>query len=510
MPNILFTLLAQDVSAILGLILAVSSVIAGLAMWLQEGALKEEGPDRDRLIRSLRLGGDLRRHYVFWVTRALNRVDRFLGDADKADCSLPSPFGNRQAKPYWTGWSFDVCALIALVYPIMSMIATWLWTADGGELGAVLGLPTGAALRDRVISAVLIVWIVFAVWKLVRSDGWQRAVWFVAAGADAVVATTTTTTTAYVFTFAGAFAFAAAVSGAISGAISGAVAVAVAVAFSFDVTFSVAVHGPFIITCANAVGVIGIGVAWLAERAARRRRMGFFWLLAWPAIFAAIYVGLWADTAASEPQDLKLLLVMFGLVPLLNVPLDWASIGFTRALLRRGCERGAPSPLLLGLLDFAVGLVLLAILGAFMVVALHAADSLIVRAGGVVLIDVPMRLYRIVAAPAGPGNWWIYLTVFSTLIPSAMNLAIGMFSLVTVSFPKHRERLIAKILGLRGVGFDRTRRKILLELGAQAFLGAFAAGIAIWGIVWLLLMLAPWFLFGLEYLAVYVEWLLPT
>jgi hypothetical protein len=65
------------------------------------------------------------------------------------------------------------------------------------------------------------------------------------------------------------------------------------------------------------------------------------------------------------------------------------------------------------------------------------------------------------------------------LIPSAMNLAIGTFSLVTVSFPKHRARLIAKIRGLRGPGFDRTRREILLALGAQAFLGAFAAGLAI-------------------------------
>lgn len=238
--------------------------------------------------------------------------------------------------------------------------------------------------------------------------------------------------------------------------------------------------------------------------------MGLFWLVGWPTMFVAAYLGLWADSAFAVPQNAKLLLVMLGIVPLLNVPLDWASIGFTRALLRRGCERGAPCPLLLGLLDFAIGLVLLVALAAFMVLALHAADAVIVRVGGTVLINVPQRLYVIITDPRDPGNWWIYLTVFSTLIPSAMNLAIGSFSLVTLSFPQHRARLIAKIRKLRGSGMDRTRREILLALGAQAFLGAFAAGLAIWAVIAALLLLAPYFLFMLEYVAVYVEWLLPT
>jgi hypothetical protein len=238
--------------------------------------------------------------------------------------------------------------------------------------------------------------------------------------------------------------------------------------------------------------------------------MGLFWLLNWPVMIAAVYLGLLANAAAREPNDAMMLVVMLGLVPLVNVPLDWASIGATRALLRRGCERGAPSPLLLGLLDFGIGLILLAVLSVFMVVALQAVDSLIIRAGGKVLINVPQRLYRIIATPRDPGNWWIYLTVFSTLIPSAMNLAIGTFSLVTVSFPKSRQRLIAKIRGLRGPGLDTTRREILLALGAQAFLGTFTAGLAIWAVVSLLLLAAPYYLFVLEYLAVYVEWLLPT
>lgn len=223
-----------------------------------------------------------------------------------------------------------------------------------------------------------------------------------------------------------------------------------------------------------------------------------------------VYLGLWASTAYHASDNRKLLLVMLGLVPLLNVPLDWASIGFTRALLRRGCERDAPSPLWLGLLDFAIGLGLLVILAAVLILGLHAADSLIVRAGGTLLINVPRRLYQLIATPRDPGNWWIYLTLFSTPIPSALNLAIGSFSLTTLWFPRHRLHLIAKIRGLHGAGLDKTRREILLGLGMQAFLGAFAAGLAIWGVVSGLLLLAPYMLFALEYEAVVVEWLLPT
>src|SRR5664279_2848103 len=101
MPPFLIAILDEYLPPVLVVIVAASLIVAGWAMWLQEGALEEPGRDRDRLIRSLRLGGSWRRHYVFWVTRALNRVDRFLGDADKAAWSLASPVGNHRQAPYW-------------------------------------------------------------------------------------------------------------------------------------------------------------------------------------------------------------------------------------------------------------------------------------------------------------------------------------------------------------------------------------------------------------------------
>ena len=169
-----------------GLILALAVVLGGATMWLQGGALKAPGPDRDRLLRSLEVGGDLRRLYVFWLTRVLNRVDRLLGDADKAAFSLPSPFGNREPAPYWTGWSFDVCALLAVVYPLLGVFAGWVWTGDAGAVGRGLGMSAAAPPTLRGTAALVLVAVAFALRQHVRSDGWRATLWFVAAVAVAI------------------------------------------------------------------------------------------------------------------------------------------------------------------------------------------------------------------------------------------------------------------------------------------------------------------------------------
>ena len=44
-------------------------------------------------------------------------------------------------------------------------------------------------------------------------------------------------------------------------------------------------------------------------------------------------------------------LLFLGLLTLLNAPFDWASLGLTRALLRRGLELGGWWPYLLALAD---------------------------------------------------------------------------------------------------------------------------------------------------------------
>lgn len=176
-------------------------------------------------------------------------------------------------------------------------------------------------------------------------------------------------------------------------------------------------------------------------------------------------------------------LVLLLLIPLLNLPLDWASLGLTRALLRRGCEAGARSPLLLGLVDFIAGLVLLLLLAALLVVGLQLADWVYLKASGRILLDVPGRLRAIGADPGAPVHYWIYLTLFSTVIPSVVNTVVGMSSLVTWSWRGRREWLLATIPTINNPDkLPRTKFDILTLLGVQASIGTFTALAALYGV----------------------------
>jgi hypothetical protein len=181
-------------------------------------------------------------------------------------------------------------------------------------------------------------------------------------------------------------------------------------------------------------------------------------------------------------RDERLLfLIMLGVVPLVNSPFDWASIGATRALLRRGCEPDTLAPLWLALIDVVIGLILMALLAAALIVALQTVDWMAEAAGRAPPIDIPKRLLRIHDAPLGPENWWIYLTLFSTMIPSALNAIIGMCSLTTWFLPKARNRLIHKIEHLKPDDYS-IRHSAAIGLAAPVFLGTFLAGLVIWAV----------------------------
>src|SRR4051812_16286066 len=110
--------LADSVGGALGAILALALATAAVAAWDVELRIREKGPNRDALIRWLRQGA-WRPTYRLLLTRVLNWLDRKLGDAGRPELSLPSPFGNRCPAPYWTGPALDICALLAIVYPLL-------------------------------------------------------------------------------------------------------------------------------------------------------------------------------------------------------------------------------------------------------------------------------------------------------------------------------------------------------------------------------------------------------
>ncbi|MEM0942761.1 MAG: hypothetical protein AAGI70_02325 [Pseudomonadota bacterium] len=156
------------------------------------------------------------------------------------------------------------------------------------------------------------------------------------------------------------------------------------------------------------------------------------------------------------------LLLFVGLLPILNALADFASIGLTRYLLRKGIESRvylwAPVDLILGLAVFA--LLGTAILGCVVLVA---------ALGGPPLIDLEVLFGD--ATTEGSirhdprAYWWLYATFLSTLLPTAAHLGVGIFSLGLLSIPP-LSRAIAD--GLEEGDTPRGRAATLMLVAALA------------------------------------------
>ena len=124
------------------------------------------------------------------------------------------------------------------------------------------------------------------------------------------------------------------------------------------------------------------------------------------------------------------ILLFLGLLTLLNAPFDWASLGLTRALLRRGLELRGWWPYVLALVDAGLAALIIAALALTMVVGVQAFDALAVHGGGKAVLPLDTLLTGIAAHPSAPEYWWLYALLLSTMIPSLVNLVIGGTSLV--------------------------------------------------------------------------------
>jgi hypothetical protein len=246
---------------------------------------------------------------------------------------------------------------------------------------------------------------------------------------------------------------------------------------------AVAVAVAVAVAGAGAVAFPAVAVAKAAEYWERRNRLGWFWVAYWPLALAACYGGvIGAAWAGSGPAAFSFLL-MFALIPIVNIPFDWASLGLTRALLRRGAEEGAPSPLWLGLLDFLFGLILLGLLAVALIASLQGADAILLHFHRESVADVFALLDNIAENPRDPANYWAYATLFSTLIPSALNAVIGAVSLIGWWLPQAREWVLTQ---LRVLDRDETdegmRFRVCSALAGQVGAGTLLTCLVLWGL----------------------------
>jgi hypothetical protein len=140
----------------------------------------------------------------------------------------------------------------------------------------------------------------------------------------------------------------------------------------------------------------------------------------------------------AKQESARLLFLFLGVLPLLNALFDTVSYAVTLTFLRRGLR--ARLPLLWGVADLAVACVLFLALGATLVAAVHGLNGL----AGVPLLDLGALFAGVYTAP-----WdyvWLYLMLFSTILPTALHFLVSLLGLQGV-WPRAWRRPVADWIG---------------------------------------------------------------
>jgi hypothetical protein len=268
--------------------------------------------------------------------------------------------------------------------------------------------------------------------------------------------------------FAGGIGFAFAFSGVVAFAFAGAFALlfSLALATITDLAFSAVLA--FIVS-----GVIASQVAEIDKKVFAHGRQGAFFALYLLAMIVACFLAAPFVPPVQSRLAVGPLVLFMGLLTLLNAPFDWASLGLTRALLRRGLELGGWWPYLLALVDACLAGIIIALLALTMVIGVQAFDELAMHGGGEKAAVLPLgELFEGIAKnPGAPEYWWVYALLLSTMIPSLINLAIGGMAL-TRGVPGISRLLLHWIPEGRDVP-DYRRPLAALALTIQMFAGAF-------------------------------------
>lgn len=441
--------------------------------------------DYDRLRASLEGDKLAARLYTKWLRKMLDWVERFFGDAGMADRSLfPHAFGLTVPAPLWTAPAFDRCLFLSLIYPVVTIVSIWAMSGQVGPAEHALGLAGDVPgwLRALIIGAVAVEGL--ALWRFTRRRSRAR----LAVACITAVAIAIAFAVAFDSLGSGVAAFAAAVAFAVAGAgrIAGAVIVGIAVAAGFAFAIAGTELQLFVLWLGAAAFVVG-AVLLVCKVAIDHGRQGVFLALFIPASLVACLGA--AALLARLPtwQHTGPLLLFLALLTLVNAPCAWASLGLTRALLRRGLELGGWWPYALGLTDAAAAVVVVAVLALGAVVAVQAFDHLAMQGGGAeaVVLRLDQLIAGIVQNPAEPEFWWLYALLLSAMIPSLVNLVIGGMAL-TRGIPR-LARTLAGWVPVDGKLPAYKRQPVAigltLEMFSGALLGIAAQVLLAWGFV---------------------------
>jgi hypothetical protein len=485
--------LGSALTALLSILGGISALAISLIYGRYFGILgaTKGSPERESYVRlraSLAKGGIAARLYADRLTRFIDAVDRFFGDAGMANRSLfPHAFGLKKPAALWTPRAFDRCLFLALVYPIATIFIIWALSGHAAQAESALGLEANLSGWSRCLIAACAAFQGFMIWSLSRRKRQKSVAWNyaavamdtrVAASIDAVivvgaVAGAAALTVLFGSAGAGALAFGIAVVAAVAraGRVAGAMAVAVAIPVAIALAFGLGGAPQSTVAVAAAIAAAsGLGILLLCAIAIKLEALGVFFLLFIPAAIVACLVGVGLLLPLTTWPHIGPLLLFQGLLTLINAPFNWASIGMTRALLRRGLELGGVWPYFLALADAILAALIVALLALVMVITVQGFNGLVANGGSAPFMPLDQLLDGIAENPAAAEYWWIYALLLASMIPSLINLMIGGASLIggAPGIPSLILRFMPKARAVPA--FDRTWIAVVLTL--QTFLGA--------------------------------------
>ena len=130
---------------------------------------------------------------------------------------------------------------------------------------------------------------------------------------------------------------------------------------------------------------------------------------------------------------LLFVIVFLVFLPLTNSVFDWLSLAATRALLKGMAERDDTPPLRVAgnaLIGLILGVLLLAGLAVAATAGLQTMNHISQSQGGPEYFRSGGLAQRLRADPSDPAVWWVYFTLFSTMLPTVFHAAIASASFV--------------------------------------------------------------------------------
>lgn len=361
-----------------------------------------------------------------------------------------SPDANNQGLPLthwqraWSWRAYDLTLLLAVAYPVLSLTVIWAITNESGQLGDLVVLAGGAAAWKRiaVLLGLLGILIFSRGSRVARRRGSERVRYLSLALAVGTALLTslviaTTGPTGYLISAAVVFALAVALFAAALRALI------------------LMIFGPAFRPIAG-LGIIGITIFSYAatttlyfDGTSRSVLNWQFLALTGFLLFSFVlfeigcYVGrhalaycfftsiiyaflVWSVGSTSNISSAaKSTVIFLGFFPLLNAVFDFISIGLTRWCLRRGLQKPGAGILLWSSIDALTALLLFALLGMATIFFLFNVGS----DSGEPIIAFPAVFSSIRSDPNA--YWWLYVSFFSTLIPTVIHLGVASWSFVT-------------------------------------------------------------------------------